>query len=263
MQLFRARPETGWKRETLKAVSFGFLASGYHFMGLILLFPLVILLFGRLTRRSLAIALVMGVLVMSPRIIYPPLRAGHTVPLLRAVPGNLGTWMDYEGARVYTKYNLLARAKPAEIARAMVKEVFTLPWGELGPVLLLSTIGIAWGIWSRNGPVIGVLIPAIAANVVLALLYLDPEVQVGRYFLPSYWLLALLAGLGTGWLSARFGRKVGVATAVAAIVIEILSSAGYARRDMDYTAPDHVRNILATVPDPPLSWPGTIYGCFH
>jgi len=245
--ILKAEKEERQGRAVARASLLTGLTLCHHLVGLFLLAPLALVLFRARSRRALAVALVAVSIPLGLKALYPPLRAQFLPPVNWGAPDRVGRWVDYAGARLYVSRYFFSETDPSSVALTAIREVFSMPWEELGPVLLLAPLGALWVVRSTGGAAPGVLASVLASNLVLALACPTPEAE--KYFLPSYWILALLAGLGTGWLATRWGRKAAVVVAVAAIAVEAWSSAGYARRDNDYTAPDHVRNMLVAVPD--------------
>ncbi|MEK7477395.1 MAG: DUF2723 domain-containing protein [Candidatus Coatesbacteria bacterium] len=204
--------------------------------------------------RLLGLGLVLVVLPLSVRVMYPPVRAGADLD-----------WGDPRTSFRLERYLTAARYRPPEpdpLRPALEGPVRTgsrlflrltgeeLPW----LILAAAPAGLALGIarstlWTVAVPWVVVLNLAFAIHT---------PMKVARWYGPAWAVLVLFAGLGVGVLAGLLRRRR--AAAVVAATLAVLGGGWQAGRGLDrndfsrwYAAHDYARNILSSLP------PGAVY----
>ena len=231
-------------RGLLAATFLSGLAISCHWMGIYLLLPLAWQVWVIRSRRLFLLVVPLFSLPLCAKTLYPAIRAEQHPLVNREVPNRFVRWMDYLKAKRYTGRLIFLDNSAKGMLKLVLHHVGVLPWREMGPMIFLSVIGLIF-IWKQAKVLAQVALMVVGVNLVLAVIYQTPEIE--RYFLPSMWVLGVFAGLGGGWLVVRWRYTVGLVAL--AFVFEVSQSASFAMRDRSYTAADHVRNLLALVPD--------------
>jgi len=233
---------------TSRLIASSFLAGlclGVHFMGLYLV-PLIAWAAGRAAVRArvAAFAVVMFLLPLGAKALYHPVRAAAHPVADWGSPDRLSRLVPYLTGRQYVDLYLARDASLGGLTKLFLLHAVELPWKEMSWPVLLAILGI-W-VMRRRGrdPALAPVAGLFAVNVAFGVFYQNPEVE--RYFIPACFSLAVLAGIGAGYLVEKAAPSA--VLAVALIAAEAAGSARFAARDRAYIAPDHVKNMLAVAP---------------
>lgn len=225
------------------------LTLGLHFIGLYLLPALGWAVWRRRSPRAAVLALAMFSLPLGGKALYHPVRAVADPAVNWGVPAKAGLLADYLGGRRYFARNLMRDHSAGNLAFLAFQHLIVLPWRGIGILALASLLG-CWAAWHGAGgrapPDLVVTALLFGANVGTGIIYQNPEIE--RYYLPALWALAVMAGLGAGWLALRW--RAALAAAAVAVLVQIPGAGGFAARDRGLMGADHVRNMLGGVPAP-------------
>jgi tetratricopeptide (TPR) repeat protein len=231
-----------------RLVTASFLAGlclGVHFMGLYLV-PLVAWAAGRAAVRArvAAFAVLMFLLPLGAKALYHPVRAAAHPVADWGSPDRLSRVVPYLAGRQYVDLYFFRDASLGGLTKLFLLHAVELPWREMSWPVLLAIIGI-W-VMRRRGrdPALAPVAGLFAVNVLFGVFYQNPEAE--RYFIPACFSLAVLAGVGAGYLVERVAPAA--VLAVILLAAEATGSARFAARDRAYIAPDHVKNMLAVAP---------------
>lgn len=176
---------------------------------------------------------------------YLPLRSRADPPLDWGDPETLGAFID-----VVRRADFWQRAwieRPGDLVVVALDWLRSFPvevgWGGVG----LAAIGL--GVLARRGRLWALPVLVMAGNVLaLALHGSRSDIFIWhRYYLPSYWMAALLAGVGTGALVTWLPRRL---RATPLVLVAALLAGGWARFDRsEYRIADAFsRAVLDSLP---------------
>jgi len=242
-------------------------ALSHHLHGLYLVPAVALAVWqARPAWSRLVLLVFLWLLPLSAKAVAVPIRSVQNPEFNWGVPDNFGRLSYYLAARQY-RFIMLSNKGPGDLAGRLATQATVMPLTELGPILALAIPGgvMLWG--AAPAAATGCAL-TILANFGFALAYPTPEIE--RYYLLTYGLLALLAGLGSGALLTR--SRVWGSLALLTLSIPALINGRMSPRNRHYLSFDFAVNQLASVPpgsilmtegdDPsfPLSYLSTILG---
>jgi hypothetical protein len=253
-------------RQFLLAVLLAGLAFTHHLYSLFAL-PALALAAARLYRqkftnlpRILAVALLLALVPLSVKVMYPPIRSSAGAELDWGQPGNLGRLREYLQARLY--HEAFSSVSVGEekgvwtqrgrLFSRLLGEELPLPLVAAAPAgLLLLVRGAPWAAAAIGG--------CMAADAAFALNFFG---EVVRWYEPFFALLCVLSAVGLAWgvqaLSSRIpesGPRIALAVFLVLAGPSWQYMRGWQRNSLSrfYSAHGMARNIMMSVP------PGGLY----
>lgn len=261
-EAWRAPRDGGMRRVLLAALLAG-CAFTHHLYSLFALPALALAgyrILGEKPFRNLVLAVLLAVLPLSIKVVYPPVRSAAAAELDWGRPGNFHNLREYLQARLYHEAFSSSSVggetgvwvQRGKLAVRLLSEEFPLPLVVAAPAGLL--------VLARAAPMAAVAIAGcMVADAVFALNFFG---EVVRWYEPFYALLCVLSAVGLAWgvhsLPVWPGRA-GLRIALAAFLVlagplwQFARGAG--RNDLSrfYAAHGVARNILKSSP------PGALY----
>ena len=180
-------------------------------------------------------------LPLSAKAVAVSIRSAQNPQFNWGVPDHAGRLAFYLAARQY-KFIMLSNKGPGDFLERLATQSTVMPLKEFGPILALAIPGGAV-LWSA-APVVAVgCALTFCANFGFALAYPTPEIE--RYYLLTYALLAILAGLGGAMLLRR--SKIWGSVALLTIFIPALINGRTSPRNRHYLAYDFALNQANSV----------------
>ncbi len=213
-----------------------------HYMGLYLLPLMVWMLWRARSTQARLLAVFFLMLPLGLLILFPAIRADASLETSWAVPDRLTSLVNYLLAREHWgKLQGMDGISPLFLGRA-VRDLGTLPVSELDCLLVLAPVGL-WFLWRRDRSCAIGALAVLAMNVALASLYAVPLRSL--HYFPFVWVTAGLCALGLGW-AAGYSRAILVLGTVL-LTLAIGRNSATVMQNRNYTAPDHLHNLLAGV----------------
>lgn len=219
-------------------------AFSHHMQTLYLLPGIAWLAFraGWPSRRRLALGFVLFLLCVSPKILYPPLRAQRVPFLLYEPRPAAAETLDYLRATAYAaKMDFF----PGRLAARETAAVLATQISPLG--LAAGCAGLA--LWSLRAPSLGAAVWMIFGT---GLYFVTSLRVVGKYYyaLPDLWILAFGVGCLTGFglrpAAPAWSRALAAAGLLPlALLVRNSGCLHLNRNSLEY---DHARNLLAELP---------------
>jgi len=244
-------------RSRLAAAFFSGLAVSQHYMGL---FLVPVLAWMHLHKsgesrvaggRNVLLAVMLFILPVTGRALFPPIRAEANPPINWGVPNRVSRMWSYATMGPYRDWFHNATAV-GNITAGGLGNSWRLVKAESGPILLFSALGlIILFACSATRPA-GILLAALAVSAVAVY----APVRQGHAVhmdLTLGWIAAACGGVGVGWLVSQ--KKAAILLVAFLAAFQFTRGRTTGMRGQSYAAWDHLKNMTAQ-----LKGPGIVAG---
>jgi len=190
--------------------------------------------------RLRALGVLVLLLPLTMKVVYPPLRAVAGVPINWGVPDTAERLVGYLGIGVYHG-RMMGLGDLREMGVRAVSHVVRVPATELLVALVLVPPGFV-ALWRAGGPLAAVAAGLVLVNVSVAVTY--RVVQITQMYLTMTWTLAVLAGLGLAGVRDRW--RAAPVLGAACMMVQLWRAAPFSPQDRRFAGLDHARNVMAS-----------------